>query len=277
MIRVMNIDIGDTLHRSPSCLQEYVDPLHQADVDILCCQSIRHPMGGGKGSTRVVMEALGLTCSCFAPIHPQKKIKESTSCDLDGLAIMTGPDIWMLNSGSFQVPGEQGGEEGVAQFAHIRKGMASILLINLQFATSEEAQAGQVRALFAHQLLKERYSAVLLCGDRPLALHTAVLQAITGKTHYMPYRKANGGSGNGIEKERMQLFVARQEEYAIQFSRLEHSGMQKETVPRWPLSRLGCGIDLEFTRLTQHKRPFLPLSFREQWLGCKEHYRAFSF
>ena len=275
MIRVMTLDTGDQPDHATNQLQQCIAPKGPANIDILCCQSIRRSLDGNENLTDTLAQSFGLTCSCFAAHRPrQGKPDQQPKSGVSGLAIMVGGGVWMLNSGSFPVPGDQEGEEGLVQFALVRKNGASILVLNLQIAASKPAQRVQLHALFLHPLLKEQYGAVVLCTDRHTALSAKALQAITTRSDYIlrsSLKPAQGGPSNG-----MMCLLTTRERAATAVSVGSAAALQ--AAGSCGLPQPGLTLEFDIDRLAKDKksRPYLPLSFSEQWLGGRERYVAFA-
>jgi len=180
----------------------------------------------------------------------------------------------MLNSGSFPIPGDQEDEDWVAQFALIRKNGVSVLILNFQIAASAQTQQLQLLALLSHPLLKERYGAVVLSTDRPIALSTKKLRAVTTRSNYGLQRGlsiAPPSPGQGT----LCLLTAREATANV----IVHDSGSLRTVGKSDSHKIGApGLALEFEvqRIAsdQKTRIYLPLSFREQWLGGREYHRA---
>jgi hypothetical protein len=270
MIKVMTVNTGDHFSPSTNRLQDCLAPLRHADLDILCCQSLRRSMDGSKDLAHTLSRSLGLTSSCFAVNQQGSKKQEQGKGDSSGLAILTGAEVWMLNSGCLSIPGEEEGEEWVGQFALVRKNSTSILVLNLQMAPSKQTLLPQLRSLFAHPLLKEHYGAVLLCGDRHPEVSAKELRAITSRSNYaLDPGTTPAAPGKGM----LCLLTARdQPEVTVTIGKTAASP-----------GRTGClhpgpWIEFEVNRIPEAKkaRRYMPLSFREQWLGYKEKYPAFA-
>ena len=266
MIRVMTLDTGDQPDHATNRLQQGIASSGPANIDILCCQSIRRSTDGNENLTDTLAQSFGLTCSCFAAHRPRSEKPDPQPTGVSGLAIMVGNGVWMLNSGSFLVPGDQEGEEGLVQFALVRKNGASVLVLNLQIAAAKPAQRVQLQALFSHSLLKERYGAVVLCADRHTALSSKALQAITTRSDYIlrsGLKPAPSGPSNGM----MCLLTTR--EGAATAVIIDSADA---------LQAAGLTIEFDIKRIAKDKknRPYLPLSFSEQWLGGRERYVAFA-
>ena len=276
MIHVMTLATGEqpdyAIHRLP---QENVPLRRHAPIDILCCQSIQRSAEDNQDLNRTLAQAFGLTCSCFTANRQQPQAK-GRRIDIDsGLAIMTGIGVWMLNSGTFSVFGDQEGEEQIVQFALVRKNGASVLVLNLHIAASAATQRVQLEALFSHPLLKEQYGAVVLCTDRQTALSGKEVRALTTRSNYCLHhnpRRAPSCPGKGM----VCLLTAREKAtVAVTLG----SGSDGASAELCDFPQPGLAIKFEMQRIVQNPqniRPYLPLSFREQWLGGKEKYTAFA-
>ncbi len=275
MIRVMTLDTGDLPDLAINRLQQGIAPLGPGNIDILCCQSIWRSLDGNEDLTDTLAQSFGLTCSCFAAHHPRsEKPVQLLNCGVPGLAIMVGGGVWMLNSGSFPVPGDHEGEEGLVQFALVRKNSASVLVLNLQIAASKPAQRVQLQALFSHPLLKERYGAVVLCADRHTALSSKALQSITTRSDYI-LRSGLKPAPSVLGKGMMCLLTTR-EQAATAVTIGSADALQ--AAGSCELPQPGLTLEFNINRIAKDKnnRPYLPLSFNEQWLGGRERYRAFA-
>jgi len=276
MIKIMTLDNGAV----PACptkrQTQSIEPLRHTAIDVLCCQAIRRSLDDTGDPTRGLAEALGMTYSCFAASgHRQtgggRRVKE-----ICGLAILTGAEVWMLNSGSFPIPGDREGEDWVAQFALIRKNGVSVLILNFQIGASAQTQQLQLLALLSHPLLKERYGAVVLSADQPIVLSAKKLRAITTRSDYGLQRgltPAPTCPGQGM----LCLLTAREATAKVTVG---NSGTLR-TVGKADSPRIGeTGLTLEFEvqRIVSDpkNRIYMPLSFREQWLGGRENHRAFA-
>ena len=270
MIRVMTLDAGAAARQTKENLREAMEGVQRADIDLLCCQSVGGSGKNGEDARRMLAEASGLTCTCFVPggMGP-----DGNGSAPGGLAILTGAGIWTLNSGSLALAGEPGETERIAQFALVRKGMVSVLALNLHLAATASGQAVQLRALFGHSLLKDSYGAVVVCADHQPALGGGEIEAMVSRAGYAPHGSliaTTAGSTEGF----LCLLAARNQgqfELTMDDQNLSWPG-KSQTRTMLP----GLAISFALSRTGQdRKRPFLPLSFREQWLGCRDHYRAF--
>ena len=270
MIKVMTLNTGDQPQPATGRLHGCLAPLRQAQLDILCCQSLRRAMNGSEYLPHLLSRSLGLTSCCFAVNRRFSK----EQCGIGGLAILTGSEVWMLNSGNLSMPDMEEGEEWIGQFALVRKNSTSILVLNLELAPSAQTQSLQLLAVFAHPLLKEHYGAVVLCGDRHPEVSAKELRAITTRSNYaLDPGTTPAAPGKGM----LCLLTARdQPEAAVITGRAGTSQTVASPGPGCP--QPGPWIEFEVNRIPQARkvRRYMPLSFREQWLGYKEKYPAFA-
>lgn len=268
MLHVMTLDAARNA-ASPQRLRAGVQPLHHAGIDLLCCQSTRHSTDGRDEASRLFTETLGMTYSCFAAgRHHGTRLPNGTTM-VRGLAMLTGSGVWVLNSGSFTVC--KGDEEEVVQFAVIRKNGASVLALNLHLASLPETQVSQLRELFAHSLLKERYGAVILCADRPVALSPKEWRGLAMLSNYGLHSHASpSANGPGL----LCLLVARAEALS-EVVVCPSDPIVLVTSGDTTLAAMTMALDMQRVVAGKRNRPAFPLSFREQWLGYREH-RAFA-
>jgi len=262
MIRAVTLNNNDEPGGPPPDLHERIAQLGMTEIDILCCQGVRRAMDEREDETRIIAQSLGMNCSCFAASQPWQGNKERRAHGARGLAILTGAGVWMLNSGSLQGVGESDRTKGFVQFALVRKNDTSILILNMQLCGSRKLQLLQLRALFSHPLLKERYGAVVLCGDRQAGLSAMELQAITDGSIYAPYQ-SSAPLLTCREEGLLWILVAREQPVAA------------VTIRNW---RTSLSLEFEVDRIARNKkqRPYyLPLSLEEQWAGYKEKSQAF--
>ena len=254
MIRAVTLNSNDGRGNTTPDLHERVAHLGMRQIDILCCQGVWRAMDDGEDETRIMAKLLRMNSSFFAASHTWKRTTERKMNGVRGLAILTGTGIWPLNSGSFQGVDESDGSTGIVQFALVRKNGASILVLNLQLCRSRQLQLLQLDALFSHPMLKERYGAVVLCGDRRTRLSAKELQAITKRSHYTSHSPPPSASsvGEGL----VWILVAGKQPVASVTIRNQQSS---------------SSLEFEIDRIAQDKnyKPYLPLSFQEQWSGYK--------
>ena len=275
MIKVMTVNTGDQPHPATGRLQDCLTPLRHAQLDILCCQSLPRSMDGSEDLTPLLSRSLGMTSSCFAVHRRFSKEHEQGKGESSGLAILTGTEVWMLNSGSLSIPDEAEGEEWIGQFALVRKNSTSILVLNLQIASSPQDQSLQLRAVFAHPLLKEHYGAVVLCGDRHPEICAKELRASTARSNYaLDSGTTPAAPGKGM----LYLLTARDQPEVTVTTGKAGASRTVASLGRPDCPQPGPWIEFEVNRIPEAKkaRRYMPLSFREQWLGYKEKYPAFA-
>ncbi|MBV5317318.1 MAG: hypothetical protein JZU50_05885 [Desulfobulbaceae bacterium] len=271
MIRVMTLNTSNEQDGVAMDPQEHLGQLQRAEIDILCCQGLWRSMDGSEDQARVLSESLGMPYSCFIP-GPCRQSKQGASLQgISGLAIMGGAGMWMLNSGSIPVISEPGGTKARAQFALFRKNGTSVLVLNLQLCGSKQSQLLQLRGLFSHSLLKEKYGAVVLCGDRQAGMTVKKLRTITGKSSYAPHQSLI--SGDGSFEEGMLCILTAKEHPVAAVSLFENGLGQVATSCSPAIGNRQAGLSLDFAmdRIPQdaYNKSFLPMSFEEQWSGYK--------
>ena len=239
--------------------EAHLDPRSLAGADVVCCRALARPEGESGGPIRRVLEGLGLTCSCFVPDQALSKAGEEPA----GLAILTGPGLWPLNSGRLRPSGEDRDLGAIVQFLHVRKQSASLLVFNLRFALEPERQHALLGAVFAHPLFKERYSGVVLCSDRPVEVGERVLR---GLARASGYALCPTGADSG----------------PLLFVPAPGRGTTARVSPIGPAD-LPVAERNRTLRLSVQQHPArpsdrlrVPLSYREQWLGSQECFRAYA-
>lgn len=239
--------------------EAHLEPRSLAGADVVCCRALVRPEGESGGRIRRVLEGLGLTCSCFVP----DPTLPAAGGEPAGLAILTGPGLWPLNSGRLRPSGEDRDLGAIVQFLHVRKQSASLLVFNLRLAPAPERQQALLGAVFAHPLFKERYSGVVLCSDGPVEVGERVLRGLARASGYAlcPTAADSGPL----------LFVpAPGRGTTARVSPIESAD----------LPATGCGrtlrLSIEHHPARSSDRLRVPLSYREQWLGSQECYRAYA-
>lgn len=272
MIRIMTLDTATQAEHSLDRLRTRIEPLRAQAIDLLCCQSIGHAKDGRGGprldASQLLAETLGLTCSCFASRRSPAKGKKAGK----GLATFTGTGVWVLNSGSFTIGNAGEDEEEIVQFALIRKNGVSVLALNLHLAAVEKVQKRQLADLFSHALLKDPYGAVVLCADRAAPLSSKQWQVLAARSSYnLQHHLLDSANGGGL----LCLLTARSgadSAVTVRQPEPKPSGVGKHSDA---LAGLTLSFDIQRLAADKRSRPIFPLSFREQWLGYKEH-RAFA-
>jgi len=251
------------------------EPLPLAGLDVLCCQSITSSRTDNGDPTRVLAANLGMTSSCFAASRQQPPATGRQAAAIRGLALLTGAEVWMLNSGSFPLPGDQEAEDGVAQFGLIRKNNASVLILNCQLATSAASQHRQLCALFSHPLLKESYGAVVLAADQQIVLPAKKIRPLTLGSNYCLRRSLTFVSPGPVQG--MLCLLAAREAASMVSVRTAGAAPTLALPGGYRSGRTGQRLEFEVERIAPapKHRITMPLSFREQWLGGREQ-RAFA-
>ena len=255
MIRVVTLNNNAEQGNATPDLHERVAQLGLGQIDILCCQGVWRARDDSEDETRTMAKSLRMNSSFFAASPAWKRKTERNEQGVRGLAILTGAGIWPLNSGSLQGIDESDGSKGIVQFALVRTNGASILVLNLHLCGSRQLQLLQLGALFSHPMLKERYGAVVLCGDRRTRLSVKELQTITKRSHYTSHSLPPSASseGDGL----LWILVAGKQPVASVTIHNQQSS---------------ASLEFEIDRIAQDKtyKPYyLPLSFKEQWSGYK--------
>ena len=265
MIRIMTLDAGAQAGESLAGLCARIEPFRQNGIDLLCCQSIPTPFDDRDTISHMLSDTLGLTYSNFAAGGLRARSLGSGKHVGKGLALCTGNGIWVLNSGSFAI-GNAGNEE-IVQFALIRKNGISVLTLNLHLADSVTTQESQLRELFSHALLKESYGAVVLCADKAAVLSGKRLQGILARSLYHCQYALSCPDEGGL----LCLLTVRNGAPASVL--VHHPDPAPFADAQGSAVLPGLALELEIQRIASDKRNrfCFPLSFREQWLGYKEH------
>lgn len=244
-------------------------PFEPGGIDLLCCQSLTHTPDGRLELSRKLSAALELTCSCFVAGRPFSSSAPDAGPAGKGLATFTGRGIWVLNSGSFLV-GEDD-EATLVQFTLIRKYGTSVLALNLHLGVSRETQIRQLRDLFDHPLLCDPYGAVMLCANRTAILTGKQWQGICARSNYTLHRMPLTTPGGGL----LGLFTARYAAVSTITVRHPDPALHFDAGHSPFQPALALTVDIQRIVSDKPNRPTFPLSFREQWLGYREH-RAFA-
>ncbi|MBM9536102.1 hypothetical protein [Desulfobulbus alkaliphilus] len=275
MINIMTINAGNATGRiidqQPTCLE----PWYRNTPDIVCCQSVHRSAEGIVDTSCLPPGSANMTCGCFVAGKQHANRKKVRKKCMEGLAVFIGTGTWMLNSGSFEVSGSQEDDELTIQFALIRKETVAILVINLQFPTVLRSMKTQMRTLFSHPLFKQRYGAVVVCGDRQPPFNNRELIKITTPSNYFLYGRQTR-SATADNKGMLWLLAPREQNIAVT---LPHHPRQNALLPGTGLrqpSSLTMAFEVTRAIADTNNRHYLPLSFREQCLGGKETGRLFA-
>ena len=239
-------------------------------LDILCCQIRQQETQHAQGYLQDLAASLQMTCSSTLLAGHGAN---TSSWGATVLSIFTGSGVWVLNIGSVALAMGAHEKERV-QFALVRKGSVSVLVVHIPHTGTRRTRLALLRALFSHQLVREqRYSAVVLCGQRLLRLSrpdAAQLMAGTGLMLHSNLKHEMAGAGA------MMLCVAREPGLAgVELGKqdsciLTHSsaGNAEAGAPVFI-----CEFQAQARVGAARKKPHYLLSFAEQWAGYKEHFR----
>lgn len=254
-------------------LRTRIAPLHREGIDLLCCQSIAHNLEPGEEAavddSRQLSRVLGLTCSCFAAGRQMAPETSKQHRTLKGLAILTGPGVWTLNSGSFVV-GEGEGEE-VVLFALVRKNGSSVLVLNLHLSAVPECQEVQLGQLLSNALLKEPYGAVVLSANRAVALSATKWQSLSAPSLYAVRHQLAAATGADGLLSLLTTRIASASEVTVVPAKTGRGAHPEGNA----IPGLAFALDIKRCVAERRSRPSFPLSFREQWLGYRDS-RAFA-
>jgi hypothetical protein len=275
MINIMTINAGNAtgriLDQPPTCLE----PWYRNTPDIVCCQSVHRSAEGIVDTSCLPPGSANMTCGCFVADKQHANRKKVRKKCMEGLAVFIGTGAWMLNSGSFFISGSQEAEEWAVQFALVRKGTVAVLVLNLQFPAVLHGLKSKMRTLFSHPLLKERYGAVVVCGDRQPPLSKRERLTITGRSNYFLHdrQKLSAPPDN---KGMLWLLAPRVQEIAVTLTHPPRHNEPHSTTDLRQSPGLTMTFEVARPMAGKNTRLHLPLSFREQWLGGKETGRFFA-
>lgn len=280
MIRIVTLSDSKNEVGSTALPPELAEQLSSVEMDILCCQGMQRTVDGKKDSARKMAELLRMTYSFSATgciVNNTGGEKEKT---INGLSILAGAHVWMLNSGSFALPGEDPDKNQIAQFAVIRQNGNSVLVINTELSPIASVQLHQLEAVFSHQLLLEQYGAVVLCSSGKIAVSQQDLQFVSAQSAYKPTHETTAVD-SGESKPSSTLASWKQSgaslpaDGAILILTLRKQApaivqIHDTSASLKPTSILGA--ELEFKRVPSEKRNkfYFPLSFSEQRFELKE-------
>lgn len=267
MIKVMTLDTAKSRTGAGAQAEATFQGIRQAGIDLLCCQSVTSSYGEDN-SARLLAESSGLICSCYAPPGRQPNDDDHGS---EGLAMLSGPDVWVLNSGRLILPGCGGHPAWTAQFALLRKGRVSLLVFNLKLADQASTNKSQLHSLLGHPLCREAKTLVLVCADRRPRCTDGEFARLVNHANLHPQTDLIGDDNGWL------CLLARSQAYEIGVLRDRGAlapGKTKEAVLAAP-QFVAAAFEIR-PKAQGRTRPLLPLSFREEWLGCREHFRAWA-
>jgi len=184
LIRVAILNDDKKEIGSTARLQELTEQLRLAEVDVLCCQGMERTFDGSRDPAREIAESLRMAYSFSATDCRVDTSLSGKETIMTGLWILAGAKTWILNGGSFFLSEKDPLRNQVVQFAVIRKNCNSVLVINTDFSPFPAIQRQQLQALFSHALLRDQYDAVVLCGNRKIAVSKRDIQAATAWSGY---------------------------------------------------------------------------------------------
>lgn len=238
-------------------------------LDILCCQIKAHKSEQAQGYLQDLAASLQMTCSStMLAGHDKTPAKQEASV----LSILTGSRVWVLNSGSIALATDLHEKERV-QFALVRKGSVSTLIVHIPHA-SRRKRLALARVLFSHQIIREqRYSAVILCGQRSLRLtRSEAGQLLAGTNLILHSNLHHEMDAAGA----MMLCVAREPGLAgLKLGKQDSCTLAQygKENPDADVPLFICEFQAQVKAAAPRKKPHYPLSFAEQWAGYKEHFR----
>jgi hypothetical protein len=280
MLHIVTLNDGKNEVWNTGHLRELTNQLRLAEIDILCCQGMQRTLDGRQDPAREIAESLQMTSIFSATGGGVSTRGEGMATTISGLSILAGAYVWMLNSGSFPLPGEESAQKQVAQFAVIRQNEDWVLVINAEFSQVASIQLQQLRTVFTHQRLQERYGAVVLCSNRNLTISKRDLQSVVALSAYklaneiegnspvtLPSRKQNS-SEQSINKAILTLIARNQPPATIKIH-VASAALLLESI----LSPEGT--DQRASAENTNKFDY-PLSYSEQWPGSrKQHDQVF--
>jgi len=280
MIRIVTLNDTNLGTNSMARLHELTDKLRLAEIDVLCCQGMQRSLDGRQDSARKIAELLQMTY-CFSAtgstVRTQNGGKETT---IRGLSILAGDYAWMLNSGSFSLPGEDPAKKQVAQFAVIRQNGNSVLVINVELSPVASAQLQQFRAVFSHQRLQERYGAVVLCGNRKLAVSSRDLQTVTALSAYKlaseTTANTSGGDDSAVPTSCSSQDRAGQPVDGVILTLIARDWaptaikIHGASAAHLLTSALASDFEIKQSPAKNPNKFFFPLSYSEQWPGMQK-------
>ena len=181
MIRIVTLNNDKKEIGSSARLRELTKYLRLAEIDILCCQGMQRTLDGRHDPAREIAESLQMTYFFSATDRTGGGEKDIT---FTGISILAGAYVWMLNSGTFALPGGGPDKKQAAQFAVIRQNDNWVLVVNAEFSPVASTQLQQLQTVFSHPRLQERYGAVILCSNRNLTVSKQDLQSATALSAY---------------------------------------------------------------------------------------------
>lgn len=189
-------DFRKGMSKTPQLLN-LTEQLRFGEIDVLCYQGMYQILDSMQDPVRKIAESLHMTYSFSAFSN---SLGTRAGCNeqlISGLLILAGSQVWMLNSGSFSLPGEETAKNQVAQFAVLRQNGKSVLIINAELSPVAAIQLQQLHAVFSHHLLQKEYDAVVLCANRYPDISSRELRDITALSAYNLANEAKVPAASG--------------------------------------------------------------------------------
>jgi len=167
---IRNVTLNDDRYRlrSPTRLLKLIDKFRLAEIDVLFYHVSKRTHNGNQDFTSYIDESLYMIGIFSYTKHSVETDEKDNFTTIDWLSILSGSNVWMLSSGRFCLPGECPHKNQVAQFAVIRQKGNSALVINTKFPSIASVQLKQLRSVFSHHRLQEKFDAGVLCSNRTI-------------------------------------------------------------------------------------------------------------
>jgi len=280
MIRIVTLSGSKNRVGSTARMQELTEQLRIAEIDVLCCQGMRRTLDGSEDQVGKIAESLQMTYSFSATSCGAGTRGGGSANIITGLSILAGAHVWMLNSGSFPLPGEETGKKQMAQYAVIRKKGDSLLVINAELSADASAQLLQLQAIFSHPLLQEHYGAVALCSNGNTAVSPRHLRSATALSPYKLTTETTATASNG---ETVSSVVSVDDPGNLEqmIDGVIFTLIERKLAPAMikthgsflalkPASILAAEFELNHIPPEKRHKFFFPLSFTEQRLELRE-------
>ena len=283
MLRIATLHDSYQKLGSASALRELTKQLRLAEIDVLCCQGMRRTLDGKQDPAMKIAESLQMTYSFSATHSDVNASKGKKELTINGLSILAGAHVWMLNSGSFSLPGDHDKKQ-VAQFAVVRQNGNSVVVINAELSSIASVQLQQLEAVFTHHLFQEHHGAVVLCSNGHTTLSPRDLQSVTALSTYKFINEttamafgggkhfpaiASSQSGKTAQLTDGMIFTLTSRKLAPNTVRIKEISAELQAASL-------LTTEFEFKRSPPEKRNdfFFPLSFSEQRLEFRDSYRG---
>lgn len=261
MIRFATINLdfetkADDIHRQLRPAMETVP------FDILCCQETIPSGTDSHTKIRDLSRMLGMNYMHSIVTHNRSDAK-SGHPQQTGLSILTGKQAWMLNSGSLSLK-DIPGEPRQAQFGLIRHNSNSILVVNLWLEKQNKGK--QLEHLLEKAIFSGQFSALLLYTNAPGVIDGKDTKKMLDSRQLALWRTGS----NDMRKPHIFILTRKDAPLAsVHMTANEMLPLGDGQVTHMDIQRL--------PKEHHRKQRYLPLSFRERWLGSRDGDRAFAF